>query len=41
MEEIVDRDFEDVKKEIESEIGEIVFDMVTPGDISQQTAELW
>ena len=39
MEEIVDSDFEDEKKEMESEIGEIVFDMATMGDISQQMAE--
>ena len=39
VEEIIGKDKDDIKKEIESEMGEIVFDMVTAGDISQETAE--
>ena len=35
VEEVIGRDTDDVKKDIDSTIGEIVFDMVTAGDISQ------
>ena len=39
VEEVLGQDNDAIKKEIEADIGEIVFDMVTSGDISQQTAE--
>ena len=40
VEEVTGLNTEDVVKEIEAEVGEIVFDMVTAGEVSQQTAEL-